>query len=334
MKGSKKQITTSPAVVALQWFTYAMWGWLCIGFAWLIGTSVAHYLEPSFNDSGAPGVAYSLAACIVLFITAQISDMIYVRWDNSNKHGASMVVMVLHAVLFALLAIGSLILSVFAMTSLLIGDGFGNDENGRIVMLITGFVIALMFGLLTLRVVWPSRIPRQQMGYRLLVAVVAVVAFGAALFGPAAYTYQTRPDRLIEAGLPLIARDINSYVSTHNKLPVSIRDVTFSDEKSRRLVEQNRVEYEANTDPKVGASPDGKSVAALYPSDGTNYYYQLCVTYMGQKNQDDRIYYTESYPSISSSEPNVYSHTSGRVCYNLVAYDFAVQPAVDVDAAR
>ena len=249
-KGSKKQVASGPAIVALQWFTYALWGWLCFAFAWLIAVTVSHYVDAGSSDTGT-GISYALAAVIVLFIAALISDAIYAQRETDDKHSATLLVMVIHAVLYALAAVGSLILSVFALTSLVVGEGFDNNETSRTVMLVTGSIVALLFLMLVVRIVWTQRFPRQQLGYRLFVTLVALLAVGAAVMGPAAYARMTKPDRLIEAGLPGMARDINAYAVTNHKLPAALADVTHTDSTSKDLMDDQLVEYIPNTKPKA-----------------------------------------------------------------------------------
>ena len=320
--GKKKQVSSSPAIVALQWFTYAIWGLLCLSFSWLIAVSVTHYIDVGSSDNG-PGVSYALAAVIVLFIAAMISDSLYAKRESSEKHGATLLVMVIHAVVYALAAVGSLILSVFALTSMLVGEGFQNNETGRTVMLITGLLTALLFLALVIRIVWTTRVPRQQLGYRLFVTVVTVLVMGSAIAGPAAYARMTKPDRIIETTLPGIARDINNYTANNHKLPSRLSDVTYTEDAAKDLISSEKVEYVPNTKPKATSGTPKDMAIAPYPDSTTaSNFYQLCVTYIGKKNNGaDKIYYTE--PSgYMMSEPYVYSHDAGRVCYDLVAYDY------------
>lgn len=317
--------SSSPGVLVLQWLTYAFWGWTALALIWLTSQSVSFFLD-SEADRGYQNesISYALAAVIVLFVISFICDLIYAKREPLHKQGAAMVIMIIHAVIFALFAIGSLIAAVFAVVNLLIGSDTGGNE-GPLTVLITGLIMAVVYGATLLRTLRPFKLKRVTLVYGLFMAIVSVAVTSLAIAGPALHAAQTRDDRLIERGLPLLSETIRSHAAKSEALPESlsaIREEATGD--ARMLIDRNLVEYtpgkKSNAADLSLAQPDPSELKPIVPGPQPDVFnYQLCVTYTAKKGSGGS---TEPQPLYYKMDgdisPDTYSHPAGRVCYKLV----------------
>jgi len=323
--------SNTPGALVLQWLTYAFWGWTVLALAWLTAVSVGHFIDkPSTDYSGVSNIAYSLAAVVVLFVIALICDVLYSRREPLHKTGAATVIMIIHAVLFALFGIGALIVAVFAVVSMLIGDSGDYDGSGsRLTVLITGLLIAIVYAGTLLRTLRPLKLKYSALMYWVFMALVTggVVVLG--VVGPIVYAAQTSDDRLIERGLPSVSQAISEYAEEKQALPKSLDDIKGEVKgDAATLLNRNMVEYkpgETKTEPEIRAQDLGTqtndnqtSIAPIAPPDykGKWFTYELCVTYKAEKDVDavKPLYLEADYRSVS---PNTYAHDAGRVCYKL-----------------
>lgn len=321
---TNKSVPNSPGLLVLQWLTYAFWGWTALALIWLTSQSVSFFLDSETsrgyeNDT----VAYSLAAVIVLFIISLICDALYSKREPLHKQGAAMVIMIIHAVIFALFAIGSLIAAVFAVVNLLIGSGTNGNE-GPLTVLITGLIMTVVYGATLLRTLRPFKLKRVTLVYGLFMALVSVGVIALGVMGPALYAAETKDDRLIEQGLPQVSEGIRAYTEENDKLPenLSVIQSNLSND-GKILVERNLVEYQPGkknpmTRPTNSLNePDSERLIdpaiAPVPSD-TSYSYTLCVTYKGKKGTNGP---TPMLYKVDNVSPDTYQHAAGRVCYNL-----------------
>ncbi len=330
MDKEKQTVTVahnSPGVLVLQWLTYAFWGWTILALAWLTAISVGFFLNPSSSEYyQSEMVAYSLAAVIVLFVISLICDVFYSRREVLQKTGGAMVIMIIHAVIFALFGIGSLIVAVFAIVRLLIGDSDGSSygDSGALTTLITGSVITLVYGATLLRTVRPFKLKRSGLVYWIFMAVVTISITVLAIAGPTWNARMTRDDRLIERALPRLSDTINNHTAKADALPQTLAEVRDeASEEARQLIDRNLVEYtpgkkvkqpDTNGEDMPLVSPASKPVIA--PVDNDAYSYTLCVTYKAKKGSD-------AYPAMervrySQTSPDTFYHQAGRVCYDLV----------------
>ncbi len=321
-----KKASSSAGEIVLQWLTYAFWGWFILALTWLVASTTSHFLGQKGNESFGPSASYGVAAVIVLFAVAYVADRVYSKHEPVEKHGVAQVVMIIHAVLFALASIGAAIFSVFALVSMIVGDinSYDTTENKQ-TMLVTGLVVAALFALLALRTIRTLTLWGKARGYRLMMSLVTAVIVVAAGFGPLTYLYNTKQDRLIETALPMLSNDISNFVSQNKRLPAKLGDVKVSSDEVQTLLDKNLVTYKPNTAPVQASVVDAKT---LELQQGTNTYnYQLCVSYVDSKNQGSRYAVTYMYP-YSATSPDVYTHIKGKVCYDLVAYDYGtIEPA-------
>ncbi len=330
----KSASLNTPGVLILQWLTYAFWGWTLVALYWLTSLSVQYFVSNSSEtDSYAASylndmLAYSLAAVVVLFIISIICDVIYSRFEPRRKSGAAMVIMIIHAVIFALCGIGSLIAAVFAVVNMLIS---GQNEAAS-TTLISAAIMTVLYAATLVRTLHPEKVKNVTKLFW-LVMLIATIAIGSlGIFGPVAYAQRTKNDRAIEAALPSIATAVNDYTNENGKLPSSLKDSRLlqsysidSDEEAKRLIRDNKVKYiakeklEAPTDDSYSQSSFDISMEK-YPleSETSVYHYQLCVTYDAEKQGSyDYGYDAPSGEAEFETTPETSSHSAGEVCYDL-----------------
>jgi hypothetical protein len=315
---TKATTASSPGVLVLQWLTYAFWGWTVLALAWLTAVSVGFFVDKTTSGyGGAEDVAYPLAAVIVLFVISIVCDAFYSRREPDHKTGAATIIMIIHAVIFALFGIGSLIFSVFAVVQMLISTG---ANYGTKTALITGLTIALVYGATLLRVLRPLKLKHSALYYWVFMALVTATVIVIGIAGPLGHAYQTRDDRLLESGLPGVSDSIQTYTRAENALPKDLGDITGTLKgDARTIVDRNLVEYIPGE-----LLPPQSSQEALAPEDkpltssDKVYAYKLCVTYQAEKGEGPvRAYPAIGIDNAGQTTPSTYLHAAGRVCYDL-----------------
>jgi hypothetical protein len=315
-----KPQSSSPGVIVLQWLTYAFWGWLILALIWLVGVVASAAIADADVDGMIP---YAIAATLVLLPIAFVTDLFYRRYEPVKKTGAATVIMVIHVVIFALLGIGALILTVFTVLSMFIGTGGTSDT--QTVATVTELFAAVMYAAAFLRTLNPFKTRKVAKIYGFAMLGVAIVVLALGVFGPMVKAISERDDRRIETNLPLVKSGIDSYVEDNNKLPDSLKDVTYKSDDARSLVNDGLVRYEKVATPKVtddsGLSSDDYSSRIMNYE--TEYRYKLCVTYTGSSNDSYDDYNYSSRRDDYQDYLSVYSHPSGEVCYKLSTTAYA-----------
>lgn len=311
---TKKQAPTGPVstpiespnsggIIVLQWLTYAFWGWLIIGLIWLF---IIILINAIIGVSVNAALPYAIAATVVMLPIAFLCDFFYRKHEPAKKTGAAMVVAVIHAVIFALIGIGSLITTVFLLLNM--GLDVRSDLKGVTVgVLATGFATLLYAGALV-RTINPKGKKRIPMIYGFTMLGISVLLFIFAIVGPFVTSINTRGDRQIETGLQYVKQGVDSYVQANNSLPKSLGDVTVNDPAGKALVTENKVRYVADGTRQLNQG-DG----------GTGYRYQLCVTYKAPASNDTSSY-SSDYGTVTGGYNyylNVSDHPAGEVCYKL-----------------
>lgn len=318
--------TSSPGVLVLQWLTYAFWGWTAVALSWLAIVSVNYFINgrQEYESSGT-AVAYALAATIVLFLIAMVCDMFYAKREPLHKTGVASVIMIIHAVIFALFGIGWLILAVFGLVRLIIGP-----ENGYVVndasttLIVVGFIMSVVYAaslLRTLRMVQKRLIPYLYWG---VMGLITATLIGLGVGGPAIYANSVKNDRLLEANLSSVSSAINSYAQKNEKLPSSLSDIRGNlNEASRTLLDRNLVEYKPGKEvPSLTDMTSNKqqtmNITWSSSLNRKTFEYQLCASFKSDKNTYGR--YGPDEEALSGyrpSSPDVYNHKSGHICYDL-----------------
>ncbi|MFZ1258745.1 MAG: hypothetical protein WAQ25_04725 [Candidatus Saccharimonas sp.] len=316
----------TPGRLVMQWLTYAFWGWLSIAVMWLAGAVFTHVVAAETQNI-ADFIAYPLAAVVVLMIIAFGMDVWYARHEPAKKTGAATVIMVIHAVIFALAGIGALITGVFALINMSINAGVTRSPEGATVTLYTALVMLAVYGLLTVRTLLGGK---KRMAVYVAWAglgIISLVITIAGLVGPVAKANLTKQDRLIEKALPGVATAINDYASQKNELP---RDLTgldgyissYNKEEVKTLIAKNVVTYTPDTKPASSQYDTKKGVSTyddtLYTQQKV-FYYRLCVTYKQKKGDGSNDTYRGYAMSSERGQviPWVSTHGEGETCYDL-----------------
>lgn len=308
-KDTKPPVNT-PGVLILQWLTYAFWGWLIMSLIWLITVILSNAITGA-DVSGI--VPYAIAAAIVLLPIAFVTDFLYRKHEPVTKTGAATVIMVIHAVIFALLGIGALIVSVF--TALNASINFERNNDVAMVAIFSALFAALVYAAAFLRTLNPFKaragaklLATRTYSFAMLGVTVLLLIF--AIVGPVITTVATRNDRLIEQNIYSIESGVDDYANKHGELPATLDQVHISYKDGRAIVADGKVKYVPE-----GTSNTRKLTGHTYLR------YQLCVNY--ERENDDTGYgYSSYYPS-----PNEYSttiqpvpHEAGEVCYKLETF--------------
>lgn len=306
---------SSGGFIVLQWLSYAFWGWLGVSLIWLTALVLAFFIDDSQSRSA---IAYALATNIVLLPVAFMTDLFHRKHELSEKAGFASVVMIIHSVLFALIAIGTLIGAVFVGISMLVDAQ--RDLSTQVVVLLTLVISSLVFAGLFLRVLNPSKtkqLPRL-FAFSMLVLVLAFLVLS--VVGPVARSISARSDIAIENGLSSVAQAISLYTKDNGKLPTNLGDVDYSSSEAKELINRDVVRYQQDQAPvSINTSSARSSTKRLY--------YQLCVTYKYESDDSNNTYDGGYDNEVSSSlgyksSVYTYSHPKGDVCYKLVVTDY------------
>lgn len=223
--------------------------------------------------------------------------------------------MVIHAVIFALFGVGSLIAAVFSIVSLFTSS---SDTSNNQTALYSALIIFVLYGATLLRTINPAKLPFIRRFYVIfMVLSVGLIAL-LGLLGPVAHARQTRNDTLIENNLNPVNDGINEYAQTNKKLPANLNNLNLS-EDAQKLATNNSVEYMPNTKPPLTTNNSTYNYSAnSTDSSNATYYYQLCITYTAVK-KDSYSYGQGSDKDADgyATTLDIYSHPSGRTCYKL-----------------
>lgn len=174
MGDSSTASNSNALVLVLQWLTYAFWGWAVLMLSYITTNVVSKFIYADY-EAGVP--TYFLAALIVLLPVAFICDSFYSKQEPEKKTGASLAIMVIHAVIFALFCIGALIAAVFSIVTLFTNDGLG-DNKASYVGLVSALIIFFYYALTFLRTIKPPQLPVLRNFYRFGMSItVGIMVF-------------------------------------------------------------------------------------------------------------------------------------------------------------
>lgn len=295
---AKSEVNT-PGVIILQWLSYAFWGWLILALIWLMSVILINAI---LGDSVSDVVPYAIAAGVVLLPIAFFTDFYYRKHEPAKKTGAAMVIMVIHAVLFALLAIAALISTVLNSINALIESSSNVDST--LVVILASAGAALLYAAAFVRVLNHLKTKKLAFVYSISMVIVTLLLLVLAVVGPLVQTLATKNDRRLEQNLPSISSGINEYIQTNEKLPTKLSEVTFDDEEANLLIEDGLVTYK----PESG-------VPGAFLQNRIEYRYQLCATFKEKDSSSYRGYDTNS--EDYSSYLSISGHGKGEVCYKL-----------------
>lgn len=294
--------------IVLQWLTYVFWGWTILGLVWLMVIVLGNAVTG--NDTSGM-VPYAIAASLVLLPISVVCDVFYSRHELRKKTGASMVVMIIHAVIFALFGIGALISGILLAIELFIGTSSGSG-SWTTVWLYSFLASAVVYALTFLRTLNPFHSFKIGRWYTIFMVLVVGAFIALGVVGPLAQARITKDDRRIETNLSVISSAVERYTQDKKALPTNLSQIDLSGSPDAgALISDNLVTYR----PEGSVKSTNTFRQDRATAHDTDYRYQLCVTY--KKASADR--YASSYNSGEEydSYPSVGNHPAGEVCYKL-----------------
>jgi len=310
----------SPGLIVLQWLTYAFWGWTVLTMCTLTVSVLANFITGAETGGFTP---YAIAAVLVLLPISIACDVFYSKQEPQKKAGAASIVMVIHAVLFAIFCIGAVIAIVFSLVSMLTSS---SDPSGKQVFLYSAMIITVLYAAVFLRTINPHRLTMIRRFFIIFMTVVVGIIAVLGVVGPVAHERATRNDKLITSNLNSLKSQIDSYADKSNKLPDSLNDLELTGD-TKALVEKDLVEYTPNTQQPATSytRPYTSSKTKTETYSRTTYYYQLCVNYA----KKFKTRYGNSYARSDSDDGDGYlsylnvssNHDAGEKCYKVKATD-------------
>lgn len=294
---------SSAGIILLQWLTYAFWGWTILSLVWLVFIVIMTFATKANMSEMVP---YSIAATMVLLPLSLVCDLFYGRYEPAHKTGAAMVVMVIHAVIFALFGIGMLISGVLTIVQIAIGTT-PEVHDSAVTWVWTALISTAIYGLVFLRTLNPLPKLHLKQIFPALMALIVGTFIVLGFVGPVAKASLTRDDREISSSLDAIVQGVEGYTVGRGELPKTLQDVPVPP-RGKSLVDRNLVTYK----------PDGK--ASVKQSDGTaeeQHRYQLCVTYKEADEAGREEYDDFGEEGEYKSNVSTYGHPAGNVCYKL-----------------
>lgn len=321
---------STAGTLVLQWLTYAFWGWLILGQIWLMTVITVNAI---LNEPVSGMIPYAIAASVVLLPLAYFTDRFYSKKDSVKKTGGEAVIMIVHAVIFAILGILALILAVFTSINLALSLGTSGSTDSQLTVLIVSGFAALSYVGAFLRTLNPFHSTKPNRIYSIAMLGLTVLLLMLAFIGPLMKDIATREDRLIEDNLSSVEASVSSYIQDNNKLPDSLKDLSLSNPGATQLVDKGLVEYK-----KDGSV---KTQNLLYGSTTIEHRYQLCVNYKEASSSRDGYSYPSSYQAKRNqyeSYVNTSYHGAGKECYKLQATvsdsDYVNKPNADVQIEK
>lgn len=331
----KKQasVSTSPSEAIFQWLSYAFWGWTAVATAALIATCTNFALNGYTSNYEA--VAYVVATALVLLPIALLCDVLFSRLEQDGKSRIGNVIMVIHVVLYSLIAVAALATLVFSLVGMVISDS--GDVNGQIVTAVTAATVVVFLGALVVRMTRPlTATPfRRIVRYSLSALVIGAMIWGIA--SPVAQTIMRKDDDRAKRAVELAPQYIDTYTNNNDALPETI-EIAVADGQSYlsdadgKLVlssaKDKLITYKPNVKPAKTEAPVISDVTSEIIEEGTTYYYELCVTFQyDDENRDNAgfTYYIRGPEDVSQRSPGS-STKAGTECYTLHAMSYGVKP--------
>jgi hypothetical protein len=299
---------SGPGTIILQWLTYAFWGWTVFATSILTIAVIGNFIH---DTSSGDFSAYAVAAVLVLLPIAVVCDLFYSKKEPVQKTGAASIVMVIHAVLFALITVGAFITAVFSIVYLMTSS---SEHSNAKVTLYSSLIVALLYLAVLVRTILPKRLLWMRRFYVIGMVVVLGLVAVLGIFGPAAKARTTRTDRLVEDNLYNLQYSIEDYSTQNNELPPTLNSLKLTGD-TKILVSDSLVAYTPNT---KKATTSGNSNVQDYGTTNKTYYFQLCVNYQKPKTgSSDYGGSSQVDKSGYASYLTVGDHGAGRVCYKL-----------------
>jgi len=308
-QNSDNHVLNTPGNIVLQWLTYAFWGWTVLAMSFLTAAVIAYFI----NDTNSGDViVYGIAGIAVLMPISIICDYFYKKHEPVKKTGSASIVMVIHAVVFALFGVGAIILAVFSVVALMLMLATG-DTKSYYTTIFSSIIIAVLYAAVLLRTLNPRKMPWVRRFFPIFMVVVVGVIGIIGILGPFMGQKSIKNDQMKQAALSNISDDIATYVSENKQLPENLDTIkNNANDDAKVLLENGSITYKksSNLTSKV-MTVDGQFVNSLASS---KYSYQLCAKF--DKASKDSTNKKDSY--TPSGLYNAY-HDKGNYCYQIEA---------------
>lgn len=324
--GSNQTQASDPApnsnagLMVLQWLTYAFWGWTVLALSVLTGLVVQSLMSSASYSYTGDATLYSLAAVLVLLPVSFVCETLYSKREQPKKTGGPLAIMAIHAVIFALFGIGTLIFAAFSIVQMMTSN---SSDKGASISLITSLIIAVYYAVTFLRTLNFPAIPWFAKYYRFFMLITVGILAILGIVGPMAKDRSTRNDRLIESNLSYVSSAVNSYATKNKTLPDKLSNLTLSGD-AKKLVDDNLVEYKKESTGTTDSLKNSLNNSTNKYSSSTysiiSLRYQLCVTYKQKSSRPSYAADTSSQYDTTDGYTNyltTYGHQSGNVCYKL-----------------
>lgn len=306
------QNPNTPGIIILQWLTYAFWGWLIVGLIWLVALIFANIITED-TEYVIDMLPYAIAGTIVLLPIALTCDLLYRKKEPTKKTGGASVIMIIHAVLFALLGIAALITAVFTFINMSLNTYGGNDAQQ--VTIFTALSATLLYALTFARTLQPLK-KSLSLIYTIIMSSLTVVLICIAVAGPVLSSAASKEDRLIENNISSIHYSLETYVYNNAKLPKSLNELEVHNPDADMLAKSGKVELIPRGSFQQPLGRTGNSYKEVLR-------YELCVVYKSEKGYSSSRSYYDYSGSKSEGEYNsnllASPHKAGRVCYKQYA---------------
>lgn len=308
--------TNTPGVLVLQWLTYAFWGWTCLMMIWLTYVVAAHLIDDQARANDAS--AYILAAVLVLLPLSLGCDWFYSRKEPRKKTGASMVLMIIHAVIFALLAIGSLIVFMYALVQYMLVPP--SDLTDVYVLMVSSIAVTVIYSAVFIRTLNPLSTKNLGLALSIFMFISVVTLSVLNAIGPVSTQRSIQHDDETRAHLNTLVTDINNYAVSKGSLPDNLSSSAFPGKDNPLVVNNSAVYTKYGTDVEVAQVPPGDDMVDFKEytdSESTKLSFQVCVNYKVDTSYSSAGPLTVSQPSDHFYAPA--THGDGKTCYDLYA---------------
>lgn len=313
---SKGIQSNEPRVATTQWMTYVFWAGAAIAGSVLVGISTSLVVDG--YGQGMSSALYAVIALAIILPIAVISDRVYSKDERSQKVGIGLVLMVLHAVIFAIVAVGALATAIYSLTQHLL---FPTGTNELLTVTATAGWLALTFALIVVRTV---KVSFARMA-KILLLVLTVSTFFWGVLGPVTQSVMRRDDDQSERAFQNLYSMVTIQAGETGKLPADI-DAAIDVQTSKYMLNETAVLKKSADAGLISYIPNTKEPTTV-KEDGsviTTHYFQMCVTYKyDNKNRDNwGGIYIDSVSSSDGNHSSLYTGTSpdaGSHCYQYTA---------------
>lgn len=322
---------TSPLTIILQWLTYAFWGWTAIAAAYLAAVIASYSLDTIWVTDSIEPIAYGIAATLILLPFSVVCDWLYSKREEAVKHGIASVVLIIHTVLYSLVAIGALIATAFSIVGLLLSTG---DNTTSIVSIVVSVTLVILFTELIVRMLRPLLFKKSRFVFRLFMTLLIVAGLVWGAVGPVRQAIITKDDRAVRDGITNLSYAITQYVSTNDKLPEDAKAAatdsaylgfiypSVSSDSLVNLIDRKLITYTPNTKPVK--EEDSSDATIDYKASTRTYYYELCGVFA--HDLKERSWYSPVYSGATRDSEGYSMYideasaiTAGTKCYKLSA---------------